>query len=151
MRIPAAGPRARLIALAYGGGLMLWLSLEENSVAAAAALGLGLAALMLVLTTADKLGGRRIAAHAVPLAGALLGAAIGLGAAVASAGLMFFKNALHAHVFPDYPPGLIGALLGRGPAWTLAGALLGLGAGLAWLALRALSGDADDKDDERQI
>lgn len=151
MRIPAAGPRARLIALAYGGGLLLWLSLEEDSVAVAALLGLGLAALILGLSTADKLGGRRIAAPAVPLAAALLGAAIGLGAAVAGAGLMFFKNALHAHVFPDYPPGLIGALLGRGPAWALAGALLGLGAGLAWLALRAPSSDADDKDDERHI
>ena len=150
MRVPAAGPRARLIALAYGGGLLLWLSLEEDSVAAAALLGLGLAALMLVLTTADKLAGRRIAARAVPLAGALLGAVVGLGAAVAAAGLMFFKNALHAHVFPDYPPGLIGATLQRGPAWTLAGALLGLGAGLAWLALCALSDDVD-RDNERQV
>lgn len=151
MRIPTVGPRARLIALAYGIGLLLWLSLEENSVAGAALLGLGLAALILVLTTADKLGSKRVAASAVPPAAALLGAAIGLGAAVAGASLMFFKNALHAHVFPDYPVSLIGALLGRGPAWTLAGALLGLGAGLTWLALRAPLDNPDDQDDERQV
>lgn len=72
MRVPASGPRARLIALVYGAGLLLWLSLEESSVAATALLGLGLAALTLALTAADKLGGRRVAVRAVPLAGALL-------------------------------------------------------------------------------
>ncbi len=150
MRVPASGPRARLIALVYGAGLLLWLSLEDSGVAAAALLGLGLAALILALTTADQLGGRRVTARAVPLAGALLGAALGLGAALAAAGLMFFKNALHGHVFLDYPPGLIGATLARGPAWALAGALAGFGGGLALLALRAPANNAD-KDDERRV
>jgi hypothetical protein len=91
-----------------------------------------------------------IAARALPLAGALLGAALGLAAALTAATLMFFKNALHAHVFLDYPPALIGAMLARGPVWLLAGALLGLGAALGWLALRPAAADTD-KDDERQV
>lgn len=148
MRFPA-GPRIRLIALAYSAGLLVWLSLEESGVESVALLGLGLTALILVLTISARLGGRRIAARAVPLAGALLGALAGMGTAVAAAALMFFKNAFHAHIFLDYPPGLIGAVLQRAPAWTLAGALLGLGVGLAWLALR--TGRDADGDDEQQV
>ncbi len=150
VRVPAGGPRARLAALGYGAALLLWLSLEDSGVAAAALLGLGLAAFALGLAAADRLGGRRIAARAVPLAGALAGAALGLGAALAAAGLMFFKGALHAHVFLDYPPGLIGATLARGPAWALAGALAGCGGGLALLALRAPANRVGE-DDERRV
>jgi hypothetical protein len=70
--------------------------------------------------------------------GLLLGAADGLGTSVATAVLMFFKNARHAHVFPDYPAGMIIAVLERAPLWAAAGALAGLSIGLAWLALQGV-------------
>jgi hypothetical protein len=49
---------------------------------------------------------------------------------------MFFKNARHSHLYPDYPPEQLLAMLGRAPIWMLAGAFLGLSLGLGWLALR---------------
>jgi hypothetical protein len=69
----------------------------------------------------------------VPISAALLGGIVGLGGALSSAGFMFFKNALHAHAFWDYPPGMVGAMLSRAPSWALAGALAGLGMGCLWL------------------
>jgi len=46
---------------------------------------------------------------------------------------MFFKNALHAHAFWDYPPPMVVAMLTRAPSWTLAGGLAGLGIGCLWV------------------
>ncbi len=64
----------------------------------------------------------------------------GLGGSVATAGLMFFKNARHAHVFPDYPAGMLLATLERAPMWAAAGGLIGLSVGLGCLALYEKAG-----------
>ena len=136
LRIPQTGRSTRLIALAAGLITLVWLSLEDQHIGPVLLLGTALAVLITSLTTFDKLGGRVIPGRYVPAAGALIGAVIGLGASVSTALLMFFKNALHAHVFPDYPPGMILAMLQRGPLWLAAGALAGLGLALLWLAWR---------------
>jgi hypothetical protein len=136
MRLPAPGRRARLLGLVYGGIIFLWFSVEDNAVWPVAALGAGLSALIVSLTTMDKIGGSIVAARFIPLLMALMGGVIGLGASVTVVALMFFKNALHAHIFPDFPPALMLAMLQRAPAWAAAGALLGCGLGLAWIALR---------------
>ncbi len=92
-------------------------------------LGVGLALLLALRVVPRPFSGP---AWAVVLFGALLGA----GTSVAAVGLMFFKNALHAHVFLDFPPALLLALLSRAPGWALAGALGGAGVVLLRWALR---------------
>jgi hypothetical protein len=138
MRLPAPGRWWRLLALGFGFALLVWLSVEDVVMWPAALFGLGLSSLIVILSTLDKIRGRWLARRYVPVLGLLLGAAVGLGTGVTAAGLMFFKNAMHAHVFPDYPAGLILAMLERAPLWMAAGALAGLGLGLAWLALRGV-------------
>lgn len=135
IRIPQAGRRTRLLALGYGSSVFVWLTLEDNAVWPVTLLGLGLALLIVYLTLADKMGGQLFPMRWLPLVSAAGGALAGLAAGMSITGLMFFKNALHAHIFPDYPPGLMLATLQRTPAWTAVGALVGLGLGLAWIAL----------------
>ena len=136
MRLPRPGRRSRLLALMYGTAVFVWLSLEDVSVWPAAVFGTLLAILISVLVVLDKLGGRWIPAGRVPLLGIAGGAVAGLGSSVGIAALMFFKNARHAHLFPDYPAPQMLAVLERAPLWAIAGGLTGLSLGLGWLALR---------------
>ena len=131
LRLPSRR-RLRPFAIAWGTAAFLWLGPESDAIWPPAALGLGLAALLALWWTADM----AVTALAVVPVAVLLGALTGLGTAPAAALLMLFKNALHAHVFPDYPPGLVLAVLERAPAWALAGALAGLGLTFVWWALR---------------
>lgn len=133
LRLPRPGRRARMVALPFGLLALLWLSLEDTAVWPVSLLGLGLSALLNLFLALDKLGGRAIPRIYAPPLAALLGILIGLGASIAAAGFMFFKNALHAHVFLDFPPGLMLAMLERAPAWALAGGLSGLGLSLIGL------------------
>lgn len=135
LRIPTRSRRLRWLTLGYGILVFLWLSPEDNHVAPIAVLGGGLSALLVILMVTGRLGGKEIPARYIPLVGLALGAITGLGAALTTAGLMLFKNALHAHIFLDYPPGLMLDILARAPVWTLAGGLAGLGLGLAWVGL----------------
>ena len=137
--IPYPRRRTRLLTLAYGLTLFLWFSWEDNYVWPVAAFGVGLSLLLVALTVMNKLGGRMISGRYVPLTAVVLGALVGLGGAIATTGLMFFKNALHAHLFFDYPAQLMLAMLERAPIWGLAGALVGFGGGLLWLAARPAS------------
>lgn len=134
MKIPVAGRHTRLIAMGYGLALFLWMSVEDNAIWPVTLYGLGLAALIVNLTLLDKMGGKFILPRYLPLIGAVWGALIGLGANIAVTGLMFFKNAVHAHFFLDYPPELMLAMLRRAPVWTAAGSLVGIGLKLVWLS-----------------
>ena len=136
MRLPITGRWSRLLALGYGISLFFWLSLEDTSVWPVVIFGCGLAVLISLLVTLDKIGGRSVPARFVPVLGGLLGSITGLGVSVAVAALMFFKDARHAHVFPDYPTAMMLAILERAPIWALAGGLVGLSLGLGWLAWR---------------
>jgi len=138
MRLPGLGRWSRLLALAYGFALFVWLSVEDTASWPPVLFGLGLSSLIAILLTLDKIGGRWLAGRYVPVVGFLLGAVIGLGTSLAAAVLMFFKNARHAHLFPDYPAGMMLAVLERAPLWAVAGALAGLSIGLAWLTLRGV-------------
>lgn len=136
MLIPITGRWSRLIALAYGIALFVWLSLEDTTTGPVLLFGLCLSLLIVLLTTFDKLGGQRVALRYILPLFAGMGILSGLGTGIAVAGLMFFKNARHAHLFPDYPPQMMIAVLERGPVWGLAGGLIGVSMALAWLALR---------------
>lgn len=133
--IPDRSRRLRWLALLDGLITLLWLSREDNDVAAVATLGWAMTILLLAFAVTGQLGRRQISARYVLVGGVLLGALAGLGSVLMTTGLMLFKNALHAHLFLDYPPHIMSGILERAPVWTLAGALAGLGLALAWLAL----------------
>ena len=128
--------RLRWLALLYGAAALLWLSREDNDVAMVTVLGVGLALLLLSRAVLGRMDGGQISSRDRVAGAVVLGALAGLGSAVATIGLMLFKNALHAHLFLDYPPLVMLGILQRAPAWTLAGVLAGLGLALAWLGLR---------------
>jgi hypothetical protein len=130
--------RLRTITLVYGLLLFVWLSPEDNTVWPVAILGVGLALLSLTWLVRRRLGGSAFPARYMLLSAALLGGIVGLGGALASSVFMFFKNALHAHAFWDYPPLMVVAMLTRAPGWALAGVLAGLGIGCMWIWYKTL-------------
>jgi hypothetical protein len=136
LQLPKPNRRFRLFIIGYGLVLFIWFTPEDNHVWPATVLGLGMAALLVIWNVLSKLGGKIVPRQYVVLGAVLLGVMVGAGTSVATAGLMFFKNALHAHLFVDYPTPLLLAVLERAPAWGLAGGLAGLGAALAWLSLK---------------
>lgn len=137
IRLPIVARRGRrLTIIGYGFATLLWLQLEDNSVLPVTLLGLAGAALLLGFWTLARVGGATLSLAAFIAGAALLGGLVGVGAALTTAALMLLKTGMHAHLFPDYPPGLLIATLERAPVWGLAGALGLLGVALVWLALR---------------
>jgi hypothetical protein len=136
LRLPKPNRRLRLFIICYGLLLFVWFTPEDNHVWPATVLGLGMMLLVVVWNVLSRLGGKIIATQYVLLGAVVLGVLVGAGTSLATTGLMFFKNALHAHLFVDFPTPLLLAVLERAPAWGLAGGLVGLGAALAWLSLR---------------
>ncbi|MBZ0282326.1 MAG: hypothetical protein K8L97_16410 [Anaerolineae bacterium] len=128
----------RRLMLLYGLLVFAWLSPEDNLVWPPVVLGLGLVLLLVIRWVMKTLRGRALAPREILLGAPLFGLLIGLGTSISAAGLMFFKNALHAHIFLDFPPLLMLAILERAPAWGLAGALAGLGLAFGWLVLHNL-------------
>jgi hypothetical protein len=55
-----------------------------------------------------------------------MGGMVGAGSAALTATFMFLKTAIHSHLYPDYPIGIMLAMLERIPAWGIVGVLLGL-------------------------
>lgn len=135
LMLPRRGRRARMVAVAYGVVLFLWLGPEDKAIWPVTLLGAGLSTLMVSLWVFGRFGGMTVSARAMIPGALTMGAAIGLGASIGTTALMFFKNARHAHLYPDYPAEQMGAVLQRAPVWALAGALFGLALVLAWLAL----------------
>lgn len=133
MAIPVYTSRLRLIALIYGGLLLLWTSLEDNSVLPVAILGVGLALILIAFWITRRFSRRNLN----NISAALIGAAVGALGALMTALLMLIKVGLHSHLYPDYPFGLIGEMLLRLPLWGIAGAFAGIGLLLAWKALQA--------------
>lgn len=128
--------RFRLILLGSGALAFLWLSIEDPSPALAA-----LHSLLLALPATLGWLWRRFAQARLSAAGWLTlwaggGGLGGLAAALLLALLMLLRNGLHAHLFPDFPFSMIAETATLAPFWGLGGALLGLGAACAVLALR---------------
>lgn len=118
-----------------GAVVLLWLRIEEPAVAPAVLIGWGVSGWLIADWVLRRFGGQRLAATGWCALLSLTGSAIGLGAALAAAGLMLLKNGLHGHIVPDFPFGVIAETLARMPAWGIAGLLAGLGLALALLAL----------------
>lgn len=121
----------RLVALAIGAGLLLWLPFEDTNVNA-------------VLLFSVSICGWWVARFLVGIPGsaekairrhALLGALGGLAVSPLALLLMAVKTGLHGHPSPDFSPEQLQAVLGSIAGWVAAGFLLGLGIGL-WRARR---------------
>jgi hypothetical protein len=136
IHIPPRGRRFRWWIIGYGLAVFIWSAPEVNSVWLVTLLGFAGSVLLVLRAAWGRLDGQAIAPRTLPLLSSILGALMGLGGSLATVSLMLLKNARHAHIFPDYPTGLLLATLERAPAWALGGLLLGLGAALLWLALQ---------------
>lgn len=126
----------RWLILTYGLVVFIWSGWEDAYVLPVVVLGGGGAWLIVMLWSVRQLGDRAIPIYMVPMLGIGLGGIFGLAASLMTVLLMLFKNIRHAHLYPDYPASLMGAILERAPVWMLAGGLGGLGLCLLWLALR---------------
>jgi hypothetical protein len=135
LTLPHPGSRARLLTIGFGAVVFFWLSAEDNSALPVAIFGTGISVAIVFWWLSRNYGGkaldRRFWFPGLIFAGGITGA----GAALSAVLLMFFKTAWHSHVFPDYPLPMMLAMLERLPAWTLAGALVGLAVALIYTAL----------------
>jgi hypothetical protein len=136
MRFPQLPRNFRWLVILWGGALFFWISLEDRSSLHVAVLGAGSALILAIVQIAHRFGGRTLSTRTLWVTAPLLGALIGAGGAVATALLMFLKTAIHAHVFPDFPPMQIIAMLERAPAWAGAGILISTGLLFAYTGLR---------------
>ncbi|MDL1900940.1 hypothetical protein FBR02_09250 [Anaerolineae bacterium CFX9] len=131
---PLSSGLRRLLIIGLGGGLFLWLRIEDNDAFLASAAGWSVSLLTGLLWLLRE--ARRLHPRSAVTGGVLLGAVVGIGASLTTALLMLIKNGLHGHVFPDFPFSMIAGILERAPAWSLAGACFGLGAALVWISYR---------------
>jgi hypothetical protein len=125
----------RTAALLYGAALFFWLQVEDNSVAPVIGFAFAGSALLVASRAWRWVAASRSAARGVVVS-MLAGMAVGLLTALAASLLMVLKTGLHSHLYPDYLPAQIIAVLQRAPAWMAAGTLGGLGVGIAWRAVR---------------
>lgn len=133
MRIPQTPAWMRWLVIACGLVTLFWLSLEDHAVWPVVVLGLTITSVAYSIRVLQTIGGRSLPIGQWVLGMGLSGGIIGVGTSLVTTLLMFFKTAWHSHLFPDYPPGLMLAILERAPVWALAGVIIG--AGLAMLAL----------------
>lgn len=122
--------RARHLFVICGIAVLLWSGMEDDDARMVTLLGMLLAAaLSLMLISSQRLP-EQLRRLSLAQRGAMSGALIGALASLTTPLLMLFKDLRHAHVFPDYPAGMMLATLERMPAWALAGGLAGFGIGL---------------------
>lgn len=126
LRLPLPNSKARFLLIGYGLMILFWLSLEDNGTIAVAILGTGAALIFTSYWVLKRIDGRELPTRLWFSGLIVLGSLMGAAAILVTAILMFFKSSWHGHIFPDYPPTMIAAMLSRMPIWTLAGGLLGL-------------------------
>ena len=138
VRIPKTDSRVIFLMVGYGLVLLIWMSLEDNSTLSVALLGTGATILYSTIWLLKHIGGQVLPVRVWFPGLILLGGILGAWSAVTTTLLMFFKTGWHGHVFPDYPPPMLLAMLQRLPVWTLAGALFGLAIALLKLSLASV-------------
>ena len=120
---------SRSLAIISGIAVLIWSGFEDQDAALVTILG-ALSATAMTMAIYDRRFIReRLSGCALPIRAAFAGGLIGALASVATPLLMLFKDLRHAHIFPDYPPGMMLDTLSRLPTWALAGALAGFGIG----------------------
>lgn len=122
--------RARHLLVIGGIGVLLWSGMEDNDARLVTMLGALLSAPIFMTLANSRHNPARPQCRSLAQRAALSGALIGMLASLLTPLLMLFKNLRHAHVFPDYPAGMMLATLERMPVWALAGGLAGFGFGI---------------------
>lgn len=146
MRLPRFNALLRLYLVGCGAVALIWMSFEDNSPVTVAVLGTVLFCSGWGVWLTARFGGTILHARKALLFGALCGSVTGAGSALMVALLMFFKSAWHAHPVLDYPLPVIVSMLERTPAWTLAGALFGLGLVLIGIGFSGVQSDSVSAD-----
>ena len=139
--IPYPNYKNRLLNIALGIIVLVWSSLEDNQVGGVVLLGWIVAIISVAHFMMSRFGNQTYTVKSLIKLSPLVGASIGASASIITALLMLFKVIRHSHVFPDYPPEMILAILERLPVWSLSSGLIALGLSLVWLILR--KGDED--------
>ena len=130
LNIPAAPRALRWGSFILGGVVLLWLSIEDTAVTSVTALGTASALYISTLQLWQRIGGRALPMRYLLMGAPLFGTGVGIFSVICVVALMFLKTAMHSHIFPDYPPLQMIAMLERIPAWAAAGGLIGLGMAL---------------------
>ena len=112
---------ARRLFLISGIAVLLWSGMEDNDALLVTLLGALLATAATMMLFASHRLRPLMARGSRPRRMAIAGATIGTLASVDTPLLMLFKDIRHAHIYPDYPAGMMLATLERMPAWALAG------------------------------
>ena len=134
--IPSLNYKNRLLTITLGIIIMLWSGLEDNQVWGVVLLGWILAIVSVAHFMMSRFGNRSYNTTTLIKLSPLVGASIGASASIITALLMIFKSIRHSHVFPDYPPQMIIAILERLPIWALGSGFIAVGLSLVWLILR---------------
>jgi len=129
-RIKNHSTRARHLFVICGIAVLLWSGMEDDDARMVTLLGMLLAAALSMMLVSSRRFPERLKRLSLAKRAAMSGALIGALASLTTPLLMLFKDLRHAHVFPDYPAGMMLATLERMPAWALAGGLAGFGIGL---------------------
>lgn len=108
----------------------LWMSFEDADTTFVMLLAVNLALSGALLWAFRRYGGVALTPRTFLIGAALLGAVTGASVSLIAAGLMFFKNAWHSHLFPDFPLPMIGGMAARAFPWAVAGLLFGLAVAL---------------------
>src|SRR4051812_1752173 len=125
LTIPGKSKWLRLVTILYGMFTFVWMG-TEDSIWLAAVLGFGFTLLCVLHGIFRVWQGRLFAPRLWIPATIALGAITGAGASLSTVLIMLMKTSLHGHLYPDYPFPVLAGIIERLPAWTLAGALVGL-------------------------
>lgn len=120
----------RHLMVASGIAVLLWSGMEDSDAVLVTFLGLLMATAVTTWLLDSHAWRARVAGASAPRQAALAGALTGTLASVTTPLLMLFKDLRHAHIYPDFPTGIMLATLERMPAWALAGGLAGFGIGI---------------------
>ncbi len=150
--IPSPNYKNRLLIIALGIIVMIWSGLEDNQVTGVVILGWILAIVSITNIIISHYGGQPYSSSTAIKFSPLVGASIGASASLITALLMIFKTIRHSHVFPDYPPPMIMAILERLPIWALSGGLIALGLALILqITYRVTPHNLNNTDDKSRI
>lgn len=142
--IPHTDRLTRRLLIIAGIVVLVWSGYEDNSVIGVAILGWSLAILGVMVFVTSRFAGRAITRSTLIKLSPLIGAISGAMSTLVVVLLMLFKDARHAHIFPDYPPQMMLDMLTRLPHWTISGALMSLGVCLLWVTRPLKSTDKGD-------
>jgi len=135
-KVPKPTNKLRWVVIIYAIFVLVWSGREHTGVMPITLVSFGMVVLTMIVWVSNRFSGRTLSVRSGAIASVLIGGIIGGGTSVVTASMMMFVNFRHAHLNPDFPPELVGAILQRLPIWALAGGLMGLALVLLWIAVQ---------------